>query len=128
MGRTRQKWDSETERAVRSIDALAEYEEFCEALLPQLRRMILEGWSAEKIRRECAAMVQAQGITKAMRGDLRAIKDVLDRHEGTALKRQAVAHQYASMSKPELVALARQKLLDAGVILRETDPQKKKPL
>jgi hypothetical protein len=32
------------------------------------------------------------------------------------------------MSKPELVALARQKLLDAGVILRETDPQKKKPL
>jgi hypothetical protein len=115
MGRTRQKWDSDTERAARNIDALAEYEEFCEAILPQLRRMIFEGWSAEKIRRRCAAMVQAQGITKAMKGDLRAIKDVLDRHEGTAIKRQDAQNRYARMSKAELVALARQKLVNAGI-------------
>lgn len=100
----------------RSLDALAEYEEFCEALLPKIRRWVLEGWSGEKIRRECASLIQAHMVSKALCGDLRAMKDVLDRHEGTPVKRQEVQHQYAKMSKAELAALALQKLSDAGLI------------
>jgi hypothetical protein len=112
----RQKRDSEEERMVRSLDALAEYEEFCEALLPKIRRWVLAGWSGDKIRRECASLIQAQMVSKALCGDLRAMKDVLDRHEGMPVKRQEVQHQYAKMSKTELAALALQKLTEAGLI------------
>lgn len=101
---------------VRSLDALAEYEEFCEALLPKIRRWVLAGWTGEKIRRECASLIQAQMVSKALCGDLRAMKDVLDRHEGTPVKRQEVQHPYTKMSKAELAALAYQKLVDAGLI------------
>ena len=122
MGRTRQNWDSETERAARNLDALAEYEEFCGGVLPQLRRMVLEGWSAEKIRKTFSSKVQARMITSALTGNIRsaatlkAIKDTLDRHEGTAVARMEQKSVYAKMDKKELAALAFQKLMDAGII------------
>ncbi len=122
--RTRQNWDCETERAVRSLDDLAAYEEFCEAIPSRLRRWVLDGWSADRMRRECAALIQAQGISKALRGDIRAIQDVLNRYEGTAIKRVESKNVYAQMSKQELVALAFQKLKDAGLLESpETSPE-----
>jgi hypothetical protein len=114
--RTRQNWDSETERSARNLDSLAEYEEFCHTVLPQLRRMVLENWPPEKIRKTFGSLMQAQVITKALQGNLRAIQDTLDRLEGKSTKRQEVTHPYAKMSKAELAALAYQKLLDAGII------------
>jgi ribosomal 50S subunit-associated protein YjgA (DUF615 family) len=119
MARTRQKWDSETERAVRSLDALAEFEEFCEGIIPELRRPVLENWSPEKMRREFASRTQAQIISKALRGDVRAIRDVLDRLEGKPIKREENRRVYARMDKRELAALCLQKLKDAGMILTD---------
>ena len=89
---------------------------YIEALLPVLRRWVLERRSAEWIRRKCGSMVRAMGVTRAMRGYLRAIKDVLDRYEGTAIRRNESKNQYSKMSKPELAALAHQKLKDAGIL------------
>lgn len=98
------------------MDDLALFEEFKESLLPKLQRWVLEGRSAESMRREVASYVQAQAISKALRGDFRAIKDTLDRFEGTAVQRVEQKTSYAQMSKKELAALALQKLLDAKII------------
>lgn len=101
---------------MRSIDDLALFEEFKESLLPKLQRWVLEGRSVEFMRREVASYVQAQAISKALRGDFRAIKDTLDRYEGTAVQRVESKSVYTQMSKKELAALALQKLLDAKII------------
>lgn len=116
MARTRQKWDSETERKARSLDALAEYEEFCETFPAKLRRMVLENWSNERIRQEFASVIQAQVILKALQGNFNACKDTLDRYEGTPIKRVESKSVYKQMDKKELAALAYQKLIDAGLI------------
>jgi hypothetical protein len=125
---TKQKWDSETERMARSLDALAEYDEFCHALLPKLRRMVLENWSPDRIRKEVGTYLTARTVSIALSGSknsastFRACQDVLDRLEGKPTRRQEVTRQYANMSKAELSALAYQKLVDAGLLTPPKNP------
>ncbi len=122
MATHRQKHDSEEERLVRSIDDLAEFQAFKEALLPKLRQMVLEGWSADKIRREVGPYIAARVASMALLGPaksastLKAAQDTLDRLEGKAIQRMEQKTVYAHMSKKELAALALQKLLDAKII------------
>lgn len=103
-------------RKARSLDALAEFDLFDQTMLPQLKRMVLENWSPERIRRAFAPIMQAQMIKKGLAGEYKAIKDTLDRHEGTAIQRTEAKTVYAHMSKKELAALALQKLKDAKII------------
>lgn len=103
-------------RMVRNLDALAEFEVFDTTILPQLKKMVLENWSPEKIRKAFAPIMQAVMIKKGLEGNFKAVKDTLDRHEGTAVQRIEQKTMYAQMSKQELAALALQKLLDAKII------------
>lgn len=119
---TRQKHDSEEERMARMMDDVAEFEEFRQSLLPKLRRAVLEGWSADKIRREVGPHVAARVASMALLGPARsgitmkAAQDTLDRLEGKPIQRQETLHHHTQMTKKELAALVLQKLKDAGII------------
>jgi hypothetical protein len=106
----------EETRRNRTIDALAEFDVFNASILPQLKKMVLEDWSPEKIRKAFAPIMQAQMIKKGLEGNYRAIKDTLDRHEGTAVQRQESRNLNVNMTKKELAALVLQKLKDAQMI------------
>lgn len=103
-------------RMVRTLDALAEFEVFDATILPQLKRMVLENWPPDRIRKAFAPIMQAVMIKKGLEGNFKAVKDTLDRYEGTAIQRVEQKTVYAQMSKQELAALALQKLLDAKII------------
>lgn len=103
-------------RMSRSLDALAEFEVFETSILPQLKRMVLENWTPDRIRKVFAPIMQGLMIQKGLQGNFKAIKDTLDRYEGTAVQRVEQKTVYAQMSKKELAALALQKLLDAKII------------
>jgi hypothetical protein len=100
----------------RTLDKLAEFEVFDQSILPQLKKMVLENWPPERIRKAFAPIMQGMMIQKGLGGNIKAIKDTLDRHEGTAVQRVEQKTVYAHMSKQELAALALQKLLDAKII------------
>lgn len=103
-------------RMVRNLDALAEFEVFDTTILPQLKKMVLENWPPERIRKAFAPIMQGIMIQKGLQGNFKAVKDTLDRYEGTAIQRVEQKTVYAQMSKRELAALALQKLLDAKII------------
>lgn len=114
--RAQRKKDKSQGETARTMDALIEFDKFNTTILPQLRKMILENWTPEKIRKHFAPMVQASVTMKALQGDFKAQKDLLDRHEGMAVQRVEQKTVYAQMDRKELAALALQKLKDAGVI------------
>lgn len=119
---SKKQHDFETYRMARSLDALAEYEEFYESLLPKLRRMVIEDWPADKIRKNFAPLIQALMIQTALlpgRNQWKALKDTLDRSEGTPIKRTENKTTYAKMDKAELAVLVLQKLKDAKLIDEE---------
>jgi hypothetical protein len=103
-------------RMTRTLDKLAQFELFDKNIMPQLKKMVLENWPPEKIRKAFAPIMQAQMIRAGLQGNLTAIKDTLDRHEGMAVQRVNNVNVYARMDKRELAALALQKLLDAKII------------
>jgi hypothetical protein len=103
-------------RMNRTLDKLAEFEVFDTTILPELKKMVLENWPPERIRKAFAPVMQGLMIQKGLQGNLKAIKDTLDRHEGTAVQRVEQKTVYAHMTKKELAALALQKLLDANII------------
>jgi hypothetical protein len=122
MATHRNRHGLEEERRVRSVDDLAEFEEFKSTLLPKLRQMVRDGWSADKIRRELGPYIAARVAGMALLGNiksastLKAAQDTLDRLEGKAIQRVEQKTIFAHMSKKELAALALQKLLDAKII------------
>jgi len=108
-------------KMVRTLDKLAEFQMFDDNILPKLRKMVLENWSPEKIRKAFAPVMQARMIQAGLgninaANTLKAIKDTLDRHEGTAVQRMNTVNTYSTMSRQELAALALQKLRDANII------------
>ncbi len=102
-------------RQADALDELMIYEEFKNSFLPQLREMIRQGISPEKIRKAFAPVVQASMIQKALKGDYKAMKDVLDRHEGMAVQRVEQKTIHAKMGQEELAALVAQKMKDTGM-------------
>jgi len=104
------------ESMARKLDDLIEFEEFQETLLPQIRALVQGGASPEKIRRQFAPLVQAMMTKRALEGDFKAQKDILDRHEGMAVQRVENKTIYAQLDRRELAALTLQKLKDAGVV------------
>lgn len=104
------------ERQARSLDQLAEFDKFSRSVMPKLKKAILENWSVEKMRKEFAPMMQAIMVKKGLEGNFAALKDTLDRHEGTAVQRIEQKTLYAKMTKQEKAALALQKLKDAKLI------------
>jgi hypothetical protein len=97
-------------------ERIHQFELFNETVMPQLQKMVLENWSPDKIRRAFAPLVQARMIQEGLKGNFQAMKDTMDRYEGTAVQRQETITRYAKMDKKEMAALALQKLMDAGII------------
>lgn len=134
MATHRNRHGLEEERRARAIDDLAEFEDFKASLLPKLRQMVREGWSADRIRREVGPYIAARIAGMALLGNiksastLKAAQDTLDRLEGKAVQRVEQKTIYAQMSKAELAALVLQKLKDAriidanGRIIRDIEP------
>jgi hypothetical protein len=122
MATHRNRHGLEEERRARSVDDLAEFEDFKASLLPKLRQMVKEGWSADKIRREVGPYIAARIAGMALLGNIKsantmkAAQDTLDRLEGKAIQRVEQKTIYAQMSKRELAALCLQKLQDAKII------------
>lgn len=112
----RSKGNWQDRKTSRSLDKLAEFEVFDSSILPKLKQMVLEDWPPEKIRKHFAPLMQVMMVKKGMQGNFQAIKDTLDRYEGTAVQRIQQKTVYAQMSKKELAALALQKLKDAKII------------
>lgn len=105
-------------------DKIAQFELFDASIMPMLKKAVLENWSPEKMRRAFAPLVQARMLQEGLKGNFNAMKDTLDRHEGTAVQRQETITRYAKMDKKEMAALALQKLKDAGII--DVTPQAKR--
>lgn len=114
--RTNERGGLQEKRMTRSLDKLAQFELFDKNIMPQLKKMVLENWPPDKIRKAFAPIMQAQMIRAGLQGNLTALKDTLDRHEGTAVQRVENKTVYARMDKRELAALALQKLRDANII------------
>lgn len=109
-------------RQARSMDELAAFEKFGEVFSPKLQKAILDGWSVERIRKEFAPVLQALMVKKGLDGNFNAIKDVLDRHEGTAVQRVEQKTVYAKMTQKEKAALALQKMKDAKLLDNDGRP------
>lgn len=114
--RKNQTHDLTQKRQARTYDALVEFDQFNKSILPQLKKMVLEEWSPEKIRRHFAPLVQATMIQKALSGNEKLLIDTMNRHEGMPVQRVENKTIYAKMDKKELASLALQKLRDAGII------------
>lgn len=97
-------------------EQLAQFQLFNESTMPMLQKMVLENWPADKIRRAFAPLIQAKMIQECLKGNVKAMKDTLDRTEGTAVQRQETITRYGKMDKAEMAALALQKLIDAGLL------------
>ncbi len=100
----------------RTLDQLAEFEKFNDSILPQIRKCIMDNWTPERIRKHFAPIIQGKMVERAITGDFKAMKDVLDRHEGMAVQRVESKTVYQQMGGQELAALALQKFKDAGMI------------
>ncbi len=104
------------DRTARTMDALIEFDTFNSTILPQLRKMVQENWTPEKIRKHFAPMVQAMAVQKALNGSEKMMMDLLNRHEGMPVQKIENKTIYARLEGKELAALALQKLRDAKII------------
>jgi hypothetical protein len=117
MGRKRTVGNIVEKRMVNALDDLADYEEFKESLLPELREALKRGMKAEDITARFAALAAARlativakepDSTKAMA----AAKDILDRSVGKAKERQEVTHKYSKLKDEELDSLLMSSIAD----------------
>lgn len=114
--RKNQFHDLTQKRQARDLDTLAEFDDFNKKILPQFKKALLENWSPERIRKHFAPLVQVKMAEKALKGDFKAMKDMMDRHEGMAVQRVEQKTVIAQMDPQERAALMLQKLKDAKVI------------
>ncbi|GAC1694995.1 MAG: hypothetical protein NVS9B9_17610 [Ktedonobacteraceae bacterium] len=122
--------DSEESKMVRTLDKLALFEDWETSVVPRIKEMLRKGYTVTRMRKELAPLVQARILSIALAGDprakttLAAAQDILDRDEGKALQRQAIAiKKYAELSKEEAKALAVQRMKEVGIIVEEEDEQ-----
>lgn len=108
--------DVAQDKLARTMDALIEFDTFNATILPQLRKMVQENWSPDKIRKHFAPMVQAMAVQKALNGSEKMMMDLLNRHEGMPVQKIENKTIYAKLEGKELAALALQKLRDAKII------------
>ncbi len=101
-------------QAVRSVDKLAEFEEFHEMFLPSIRKDLVKGASAEEILKKYKPIIAARlvqlGATGGESAALGAIKELLDRTEGKAVQKQEHTHRLARLPEDELNAVIASKL------------------
>lgn len=100
----------ELNKMAHTLDALAEFEQFREEILPALRNDLGSGLTAQQVYDKYQAYAAARGITIAMTSTkessaLVAIKDILDRTQGKAVERKIIAGKFDGLSDQDLRAL-----------------------
>jgi hypothetical protein len=98
----------------RNLDQLAEYDEFCNRILPQLRKMLADpNKSASDVysvaQKEMAARMVTIALTeKDPKTAMTAIRDALDRTMGKAKETLEVHNRYEDMSDEALERMIKQ--------------------
>lgn len=105
----------QAERMDSLIDELREFEQYKQDVLPEIRKLLASGATAEKIYEAFSNMAAARAVTIALTEEdstkaLAAIKDIIDRSAGKAVERKEVKHRYESLRDEELDALLESKL------------------
>jgi hypothetical protein len=94
---------------VKNFDSLVAYEEFCEQILPALRKDLKNGLTDEEILAKWKPVAAARAVSLV--GSLQdavalaASKDILDRTQGKAVERRVVAHRLERLPDEQLDAL-----------------------
>lgn len=120
MGRRRKdgKVDDYVGTMAKDLDRLAEYEQFCEEILPALRKDLKAGLSDEQILQKWKAVAAARAVSltgsKQDAVALAASKDILDRTGGKAVERKLVAHRLEKLPDEQLEALLLTELAEDG--------------
>jgi len=95
------------DRHAEALDALAEFEEFRDTILPAIRKDLAAGLDAEHIMQKYQALAAARMVTTlATEQDsskaMAAAKDVLDRTIGKAKERSEVTHKLQNIPEEQL--------------------------
>jgi hypothetical protein len=121
------------EAQARTLDDLAEFEEFREMFMPAIREALLKGCSSEQILAKFKPVMAARlvqlGVAGSESAALGAIKELLDRTDGKAIQKQEHTHRLAKLPDSELDAVLTSKLqkaraipvLDAVVVTEEEE-------
>lgn len=104
----------------RVFNKLAAFQEFQATIAPKMRRMLLDGVSAEDLLEEAAPLAAARIATIAMTETdsskaLAAAKDIIDRARGKAVERKQLEHKFERMDESSIDALLISKLKEASI-------------
>jgi hypothetical protein len=97
------------------LDELLAYEDWRQTILPELKKMIAAGKSADEMYAWAESFAAGRAIsialtetdsTKALSG----VKEILDRSKGKAKERVDVEHRYSKLKDEEIDALLESKL------------------
>jgi hypothetical protein len=112
MSKKRPRSNKTEHRMAEKLDALAQFEQFQEDILPILQQALKEGWDAEKIFKhpKAQALLAARALTIGIMSPdhgkaLSAISDVLNRTIGKPTEKQEIKHKMEKLGDDELDAL-----------------------
>ena len=95
-------------------DAVAEFEDFKETILPSLQQDLKDGHTEQQLREKYLALATARIISLLSSHKpevaLSAAKDIIDRTIGKAVERKAHIHKMDGLSEQEIDALILSKL------------------
>lgn len=105
------------EKMARTVDTLADYEDYREKIAVWMRRDLQNGMSAKDIRKKYSAMVQARmtsiALTESDPGKAMAAgKDHLDREEGKAKETKELSHRLSDLPQEELASVLHSSLTE----------------
>lgn len=104
----------------RVFNKLAAFEEFQATVAPRMRRLLLDGATAEELLEQAAPLAAARIATIAMTETdsskaLAAAKDIIDRSKGKAVERKQLEHKFERMDESAIDALLLSKLKEASI-------------
>ncbi len=88
------------------LDALADFEEFRETVLPAIQKDLKAGLNAKQLREKYLAMIQAKQITDVLMNmdTIDGAQKIIDREEGRATEKQEVRHKFEDLPPEQLDA------------------------
>jgi uncharacterized protein YehS (DUF1456 family) len=94
---------------VNMLDALTEFEDFRETVLPAIQKDLKAGYNAKQLREKYLALLQARQITDALMAPTGEAADIaqriIDREEGRATEKKEVRHRFEELPDQQLDAV-----------------------
>jgi hypothetical protein len=121
MARTRNKDNRKQEALMEDrLEALAEFEDYCDKVLPKIRRLLREGRKAEDIYKQFKDQLAARKLSIALDPNvdpgkaLSAIMDIENRLDGKPVEKKEVAHKFDQLPDSQLDAMLLSQLESAA--------------